>query len=111
LSQDPKLLKAGLTGGLDIWLFRNTTKILEAAGSARDVQKRCTPDPNDANCAFVHRAVVRILDYLDGSTYVQLEVPPGTRVLIDPTTARVALLTFDPVNQQPPGYLEHIGNH
>jgi hypothetical protein len=23
----------------------------------------------------------------------------------------VALLTFDPVNQQPPGYLEHIGNH
>lgn len=111
LSEDPKLMKVGLTGGLDIWLFRNTTKILETAGSARDVQKRCTPDPNDVNCAFVHRAMVRILDYLDGSTYAQIDVPPGTGVLIDPTIARVALLTFDPVNQQPPGYLEHIGNH
>jgi eukaryotic-like serine/threonine-protein kinase len=111
LSQDPKLQKVGLTGGLDIWVFRNTTKILEAAGSARDAQKRCTPDPNDVNCAFVHRTLVRILDYLDGSTYAQIDVPPGTGVLIDPTIARVALLTFDPVNQQPPGYLEHIGNH
>src|SRR2546422_5572940 len=32
LSQDPKLTLVGLGGGLDIWLFRNTTKILEAAG-------------------------------------------------------------------------------
>jgi len=32
-------------------------------------------------------------------------------VLIDPILARVALLEFDTVNQQPPGYLEHIGNH
>lgn len=111
LSQDPKLQKAGLTGGLDIWLFRNTTKILEAAGSGRDAQKRCTPDPNNADCAFVHRAVVRVLDYLDGSTYVQTEVPPGTLLYIDPVIARVALLTIDPVNQQPPGYLNHIGNH
>ncbi len=111
LSEDPKLQKVGLTGGLDIWLFGNTTKVLEAAGSARDAQKHCTPDPNDVNCAFVHRALVRILDYLDGSTYAQIDVPPGTQVLIDPTVAKVALLTFDPVNQQPPGYLEHIGNH
>jgi eukaryotic-like serine/threonine-protein kinase len=111
LSQDPKLKGVGLGGGLDIWLFRNTTKILEQTGSARDTQKQCTPDPNDPSCAFVHRALVRILDYLDGSTYVQEDVPPGTPLLIDQTIARVALLEFDVVNQQPPGYLEHIGNH
>jgi len=111
LSQDPKLNHVGLGGGLDIWLFRNTEKILEAAGSARDSQKGCTPDPNNASCAFVHRSLVRILDYLDGSTYVQTEVPAGTKLYIDPTIARVAMLEFDVLHQQPPGYLEHIGVH
>jgi hypothetical protein len=111
LSQDPKLKLVGLGGGLDIWLFRNTTKILEQAGSVRDAQKLCTPDPNNPACAFIHRALIRILDYLDGSAYVQQDVQPGTPVLIDPTIARVALLEFDVVNQQPPGYLRHIGTH
>ena len=111
LSQDRKLKLVGLGGGLDIWLFRNTTKILEEAGSARDARKGCTSDPNNAACAFVHRSLVRILDYLDGSTYVQRDVPLDTRVLIDLTVARVALLEFDVVHQQPPGYLEHIGTH
>jgi len=111
LSQDPKLKLVGLGGGLDIWLFRNTTNILEEVGSARDAQIGCTPVPNNATCAFVHRSLVRILDYLDGSTYVQTDVPLDTPMLIDPTVARVALLEFDVAHQQPPGYLEHIGAH
>lgn len=111
LSQDPKLKLIGLGGGLDIWLFRNTTKILEAAGSARDAQKACTPTPNNGTCAFIHRALVRVLDYLDGSTYVQADVPTDTPLYIDPTIARVAMLEFDVVHQQPPGYLRHIGTH
>ncbi len=39
LAQDPTLKKAGLDGGLDTWLFRNTLKILEWSGSARDAYK------------------------------------------------------------------------
>jgi len=109
LAQDPKLMKVGLVGGLDIWLYRNTTKILEAAGAARDSQKRCTPDPNNPDCAFVRREIVRILEYLDGIQYVRTDVPPG--VGLDPIIPRVSLLEFDPVNQQPPGYLRHIGTH
>jgi eukaryotic-like serine/threonine-protein kinase len=111
LSQDPKLKLVGLGGGLDIWLYRNITKVLEAAGSARDAQKQCTADPNNSACAFLHRSLVRILDYLDGSVYVHIDVPPDTPLLIDPTIARVALLETDNVHQQPPGYLLHIGNH
>jgi hypothetical protein len=111
LAQDPNLKAAGLGGGLDIWLFRNVTKIVEQAGSARDAQKQCTPDPNNSACGFVHRALVRVLDYLDGSTYVQADVPPNTTLEIDPTIARVALLEFDPLHQQPPGYLDHMGTH
>ncbi len=92
------------------WLFRNVTKAVEQAGSARDAQKQCTTANNGA-CDFVSRALVRVLDYLDGSTYVQADVPPNTKVLIDQTIARVALLEFDPVHQQPPGYLDHMGTH
>jgi hypothetical protein len=56
-----------------------------------------------------------MLDYLDSSQYVVTEnLPPdlaGAPVLINPTEARVALLEFDEQNQNPPGYLKHIGNH
>lgn len=117
LSQDPKLKAAGLIGGLDAWLFRNTTKILEAAGSARDQQKVCLANPTTSCTDFMLRQVARILDYLDGSAYVQAENIPlniqdiqGGNFLIDTTTAHVALLESDPA-QEPPGYLKHIGSH
>ncbi len=102
LAQDPKLKAAGLIGGLDIWLFRNTQKILEWSGSARD-----STDP-----AFIQRQTVRILDYLDGSQFIGTEhLPAGmAQVQVDPTIARVALLEIDP-SQYPPGYLKHITNH
>ncbi len=115
LSQDPKLKNVGLSGGLSTWLFRNTTKILEAAGSARDIQKGCVGSTNEGCTSLIFRQVARILDYLDGSTYVQTENIPtsiqGDSLLIDPTIARVALLEFDTLHQEPPGYLEHIGGH
>ncbi len=102
LSQDPKLKLAGLSGGLDLWLFNNTLKILETAGSIRDSQ----------NTDFIRRQLVRILDYLDSSSYIQTEnLPAGLPpVEIDPNIAKVAMLNFD-VQQNPPGYLKHIGNH
>ncbi len=105
LALDPKLKSIGLSGGLDIWLFRNTEKILEYAGSARDAQQTGGAD-------LVYRQLVRILDYLDGTQYVGTEpLRPGTGLLIDPTIAKVALLEFDVQHQSPPGYLKHIGNH
>lgn len=109
LAQDPKLTTAGLKGGLDIWLFRNTQKVLEWASSARDAQQQ--GDANSIN--FARRQLVRILDYLDGSQYVATDNIPSDLQLIqvDPTIAHVALLTIDPVKQIPPGYLRHIGTH
>lgn len=102
LAQDPKLKTAGLIGGLDIWLFRNTQKVLEWSGSAKDSN----------NPAFIQRQLVRILDYLDGSQFIGTEkLPPGLGLVeVNPTIAHVALLEIDPT-QVPPGYLRHIGNH
>jgi hypothetical protein len=117
LSQDPKLQKAGLVGGLSVWLFRNTTKILEAAGSARDTQKGCVGiSANACDTGLILRQVARILDYLDGAAYVGRENIPEyiqgeDHLLIDPNVAKVALLEFDPVKQDPPGYLNHIQGH
>lgn len=106
LAQDPKLKAVGITGGLDIWLFRNVEKIVEAAGSARDAQPR-------GDIPQVQRQLIRILDYLDGDKYILTENLPSNlpTILIDPTSAHVALLEFDIQNQQPPGYLRHIGTH
>ena len=105
LADDPKVLAAGLSGGLDIWLYRNTEKILEWAGSARDAQKSGGFD-------FIRRQLTRIIYYLDGTTYTQLAqdlpgqpLPTG----MDPNIAKIGLLTFNAAKQDPLGYLYHIG--
>ena len=107
LANDPNVQAVGLTGGLDIWLYRNTEKVLEWAGSARDADL-----PTTRNLQLVQRQLTRIIDYLDGISYTQLQNDlPGQPVLVDTTIARIGLLTFDPVNQKPPGYLYHIEKH
>jgi serine/threonine protein kinase len=103
LADDPKVKAAGLTGGLDIWLYRNTQKVLEWAGSARDAWKNKGVD-------FIHRQLTRMMDYLDGTLYVQKDLP-GQAVLANQNISKVGLLTFDPQTQDPPGYLYHIGKH
>jgi serine/threonine protein kinase len=104
LAADPRLNKLNLPGGLDIWLFRNTEKVLEWSGSARDFWEQ-------KNADGLRNMLIRVLDYLDGSQYVQLDVPPGTPNLVNPRIAPVALLEFDPTKQAPPGYLYHINVH
>ncbi len=105
LAQDPTLKKVGLNGGLDIWLFRNTLKILEWSGSARDAFKTQDTD-------LIRRQSVRILDYLDGAQFVTTEKIPSdlSPILVDPIIGRVGMFQFSPA-QSPPGYLKHIGNH
>jgi hypothetical protein len=111
LAQDPDVEAIGLHGGLNLWLYRNSLSVVDEANSARDYWQggRAT--------AFMHRQVVRILDYLDGFGYVSMDVP-----LIDPTTGNetsfmidrklgaIGLLTFSQ-RQAVPGYLVHISLH
>lgn len=106
LSQDPKIHKLGLVGGLDTWLYRNTLKILEWSGSARDLAL------SGGDTGLIRRQLVRILDYLDGAKYVQTEnLPPDLPpILVDPVITQVGLLEISPT-QDPPGYLKHISKH
>ncbi len=101
-------------GGLDIWVFRDTAKLLEWSTSARD-----DFDGTTAHYGQMHALFTSILDYLDGIPNVHLDVPPGTPVTADPNIARISLLTVDPTHQgvpqylatDPPGDLDHLLLH
>ncbi|GAC1460204.1 MAG: hypothetical protein PVSMB2_19880 [Ktedonobacteraceae bacterium] len=103
-----------LYGGLDIWVFRNTEKILEWSTSARDDFNGTT-----STYGLMHSLFISILDYLDGIPNVHVDVPPGTPVNADANIARVSLLTVDTTQQgvpkfletNPPGDLDHVALH
>jgi len=103
-----------LYGGLDIWVFRNTEKLLEWSTSARD-----DFDGTTAHYGQMHALFTAILDYLDGTSNVHVDVPPGTPVTANPNIGRISLLTVDPTRQgvaqylatDPPGDLDHLILH
>lgn len=104
----------GLYGGLDVWLFRNTEKVLEWSISA---QSDYHAQASQISQGTINSLLVRILDYLDGSPNVHLDVPGGT-IDADKTISQVALLSVVPEQQNltnlthnPPGYTEHIQLH
>jgi serine/threonine protein kinase len=102
LSKDPTLDGLGLRGGLDFWLDRNTSFVLEWAGSARDYWK-------SKGVTLMRNHLIRILEYLDSAYYAQKDVPSGTSLnIVDQRIARVGLLEFD-THQYPSSYLYHIG--
>ena len=105
LAKDPTLELIGLSGGLDIWLYRNAGKILEWSSAARDDWAG-----GQASLALMRRQIDRVLDYLDGAAFVWRDVPPDTPFLVDPKAGRIGLLEFDQ-GQNPPGYLAHIDLH
>ncbi len=111
LAKDPTVASIGLAGGLNIWLYRNSLEVMEEATTARDYWQYKSSTP------YMHRQVVRILDYLDGYNYALRDVPlidPFTHsesaFLIDRKYGELGLLTLDQ-QQQPPGYLAHISIH
>ena len=111
--KETKVDVLGLPGGLDIWLYRNTEKLMEWAISARDDYHAQVSDPT-----VIHNLFVSMLDYLDGAPNVHIDVPPGTPIAADPVASRVALLSVVPAQQletdvanNPPGYIDHVLLH
>jgi hypothetical protein len=105
LAKDPTLESIGLSGGLDIWLYRNTGKVLEWSSAARDDWAG-----GQNSLALMRRQIDRVLDYLDGAAFVGHDVPPNTPWLVDPQAGRIGLLEIEQ-GQNPPPYLAHIDFH
>jgi serine/threonine protein kinase len=97
LVESPELRIRGLHGGLAFWFARNTFAALEAANGAREAS-------HNKESSTIRNQVIRVLDYLDGASFVQTEVPHGTPLLADASASQVALLGPSPTNPNPPGY-------
>lgn len=97
LVESPELSIRGLHGGLAFWFVRNTFAVLEATNGAREAWQ-------SKDSSTIRNQVIRVLDYLDGASFVQTEVPPGTPLLADAHASQVALLGPSPTNPNPPGY-------
>lgn len=99
LANSPELDIRQLYGGLGIWFWRNTEKIVEWAGSARDDVENNPPATDVA-----HRQLIRILDYIDGEDSVSMDVASNTPLLVSPHDAQIALVG-PPPHLEPPGSL------
>jgi hypothetical protein len=105
LASDPTLDELELPGGLNIWLYRNTSKILEWTGSTRDQWQE------SKDVGFVRRQTLRTLTYLDGVSFVSRDLPPNTGLNVNERLARIGLLDVEGPTQDPPGYLTHVSKH
>jgi hypothetical protein len=104
LSADPQLETLNLHGGLGIWLQRNSQALTNLSQEAYSAFRQ-------HNAQALRIQLVDMLAYLDSSVYVYQDIPAGTVVHLDPVMTRVALLTFNALNQVPSGYLQHIAYH
>jgi len=101
LVEAPELKTVGLPGGLDAWLFRNTQKVLEWSGSARD-------EWQSNEIPLMRRQIVRILDYLDGLSLVHKDAP-GEAIAAIPRLCQLGLLDLS--QHQYPSLLYLIDFH
>ena len=105
LASDPTLEELELSGGLNNWLYNNTSKVKEWVDSTRQ-QWEETKDTD-----FVRRQLERTLQFLDGDTFVYQDIPQGVTLLVNERLARVGLINVTGPNQEPPDYLDHISHH
>ena len=105
LAADPTLEELELPGGLNNWLYNNTSKVKEWVDSTRQ-QWEETKDTT-----FVRRQLERSLQFLDGDTFVYQDIPQGNTLLVNERLARIGLINITGPNQAPPDYLDHISHH
>ena len=105
LASEPMLNELELPGGLNNWLYRNTGKLIEWTGSARDSWEE------SKDLAFVRRQSIRTLTYLDGLSFVLQDIPPNTALPDISKVGSVGLLDVNGQNQNPASYIGSIIYH
>jgi hypothetical protein len=105
LASDPTLEELELPGGLNNWLYNNTSKVKEWVDSTRQ------PWEETKDTDFVRRQLARSLQFLDGNTFVYQDLPQGSPLLVNERLARIGLINVTGPNQEPPAYLDHVSHH
>lgn len=86
LYESSSLQKLGLYGGLNIHLFVNTGKVLEWATSAKSAW-------NSRDALAMQKQIIRILDYLEGTRFVKVDLPNTPLQVDNSVLAQVPLIT------------------
>jgi hypothetical protein len=89
LAKDPTLESIGLSGGAGFWLTRNTGQVGARAQSAQEFWK-------SQDARQVRNQIIGMLDYLDGVSSVNSDLPPGTPLQVPQVDAHFGLLSVDP---------------
>ncbi len=103
LVQDPMLAKVNRPGGSTIWFLQSTGRVAEWAYSARDFWSK--------DVQSMRNQFIRILDYLDGDTAVQADVPSGTSEQAPTSIGLLGTNTADAQTSLAAGYLNLISAH
>ncbi len=104
-ASEPLLDTMGLPGGLNNWFYRNTGKLLEWTSSTRESWE----EVHDMN--FIRRQTIRTLTYLDGTAFIQMDMPPNTPLNTEERLARMGLVEVAGPNQSPSSYIDSIAVH
>lgn len=110
LADEPVLDELGLPGGLNNWFTRNTQKLVEWTTSARDAWQQTSTH----SVAQVRSEAISVLSYLDGMSFLPLDMPPASQnmpVQSDTQLAGLGLLNIRGLNQNPPSYIDQIVYH
>lgn len=98
LVESPELAIRGLHGGLAFWFARNAASVASLASTLSE-------DWHNKATGAIRDQIIRILDYLDGSTVIKTDLPASTPWLADAQVAQMPLLGPAPKNANPPGYV------
>ncbi len=105
LYREPSLSQLGIQDDLNIRFLRNIGKLQEWIFSARDV----TEPWGKPDAGFIHRQLVNVLAYLDGTEGVSADVPAGT--LVPAGAASPIPLVTDPSGQGAISYISLMHKH
>ena len=104
LAKDPDITDLGLSGGLNVWLYRNTGKVFEWSNGARDNWANNNPN-------LLRPLIDRVIEYTDGQAYAWQDLPADTPWLVDPKAGRPGLIDVSTRAEVPLSYISHIKLH
>jgi hypothetical protein len=111
LADEPILDQMELPGGLSNWFTRNTEELITLTSGARDQWQNAQ---NTQSLTAVQDQAIRVLSYLDGMSFLYLDIPPALasrRVSLDTRMAGLGLLNVRGVGQNPPSYMDQFAFH
>ncbi len=100
----PELQTLNLRGGLTTWLLQNSHTVATLSANAKAALLA-------HNYAQARQDSILVLDYLDGRSFVQTDLPVGTSLPTGTMNDEIPLLDINPQSADATGYVRLVGLH